>query len=349
MKTDFDLLQTVEQGGCSAKLPAQLLDTIVKNIPVLKREELLVGTDTHDDAAVWKVDADTAIISTTDFFPPLCSDPYEFGQIAAANALSDVFAMGGTAIMALNLVMFPSSRIDIGVLEEILRGGADKVAEAGAVLAGGHTIDDYPPKYGLAVTGLVHPDRIITNCAAKPGDLLVLAKPIGTGAIVAGQRLGEVSQEDYQAALDGMKLLNSKGAEVMRAHGIRCATDITGYGLLGHVYEMASGSSVSIRIRSTAVPLLAGAYALVEMGCIPGASFRNLRYIDPYVQFAGGLDYNLKMLLVDAQTSGGLLLSCPKDLAEAIARELRDCGYPATAVIGTVEKKVDGQPAVMVE
>ena len=347
MKTDFDLLQTVEQGGCSAKLPAQLLDTIVKNIPVLKKDQLLVGTDTHDDAAVWKVDAETAIISTTDFFPPLCSDPYEFGQIAAANALSDVFAMGGTAIMALNLVMFPSSRIDIAVLEEILRGGADKVAEAGAVLAGGHTIDDYPPKYGLAVTGIVHPDRIITNCAAQPGEILVLAKPIGTGAIVAGQRIGAVSAENYQAALNGMKLLNRNGAEVMRAHGIRCATDITGFGLLGHVYEMAAGSGVTIRIRSKAVPLLAGAYALVDMGCIPGASFRNLRYIDPHVLFRDGVDYNLKMLLVDAQTSGGLLLSCPKDLAPEIVRELQDCGYPSAAVIGTVEKKV--QPAVIVE
>jgi selenide, water dikinase len=349
MKSDFDLLQTVEQGGCSAKLPAQMLDTIVKNIPVLKNEQLLVGTDTHDDAAVWKVDANTAIISTTDFFPPLCSDPYEFGQIAAANALSDVFAMGGVAIMALNLVMFPSSKIDIAVLEEILLGGADKVAEAGAVLAGGHTIDDYPPKYGLAVTGIVHPDRIITNCAAVPGEVLVLAKPIGTGAIVAGQRIGEVSAENYQAALDGMKLLNKNGAEVMRAHGIRCATDITGFGLLGHVYEMASGSGVTIRIKSRTVPLLAGAYALIDMGCIPGASFRNLRYVDPHVQFTDGVDYNLKMLLVDAQTSGGLLLSCPPDQAPAIVRELQDCGYPSAALIGAIEKNSGEGTAVIVE
>lgn len=207
MKTsDFDLLQTVDQGGCSAKLPAQLLDAIIRNIPILQDERLLVGTETHDDAAVWRVDDQTAIISTTDFFPPLCSDPYEFGQIAAANAMSDVFAMGGVAVMALNLVMFPSSKIDIAVLEEILKGGADKVAEARAVLAGGHTIDDYPPKYGLAVTGIVHPDSIITNSCAKAGEKLILAKPIGTGAISAGQRIGEVSQRDYQAALDTMKL-----------------------------------------------------------------------------------------------------------------------------------------------
>ena len=349
MKTAFDLLQTVEQGGCSAKLPAQLLDTIIKGIPVLKRQELLVGADTHDDAAVWKVNAETAIISTTDFFPPLCSDPYEFGQIAAANALSDVFAMGGVAIMALNLVMFPSSRIDIAVLEEILHGGADKVAEAGAALAGGHTIDDFPPKYGLAVTGTVHPDRIITNSCALPGEVLILAKPIGTGTIIAGQRLGEVQTCDYQAALDGMKLLNRKGAEVMRAHGIRCATDITGFGLLGHVYEMAAGSKVTVRLASTSVPLLEGAYDLVDMGCIPGASFRNLSYTDPHVRFQNGLDYNLKMLLVDAQTSGGLLISCPPEQEQALTAELREAGYPAAAAIGRIEQQSPMEPAVIVE
>jgi selenide, water dikinase len=349
MKNTFDLLQTVEQGGCSAKLPAQLLEAIVKGIPVLEKEQLLVGTDTHDDAAVWKVDENTAIISTTDFFPPLCSDPYEFGQIAAANALSDVFAMGGTAIMALNLVMFPSSRIDIGVLEEILRGGADKVAESGAVLAGGHTIDDYPPKYGLAITGIIHPDRIITNSGAAAGEVLILAKPLGTGAIVAGHRIGALSPEHYQAALDGMKLLNKRGAEVMRSHGIRCATDITGFGLLGHAYEMAAGSRVAIRIRSKAVPLLPGAYDLADMGCIPGASFRNLSYADPHVRFAANVDYNLKMLLVDAQTSGGLLFSCPPGQARTIVQELQDSGYPAAAVIGEIIKAEEEYPAVIVE
>ncbi len=349
MTRDFDLLQTVEQGGCSAKLPAQLLDTIIKKIPVLSQDQLLIGTDTHDDAAVWKVDQHTAIISTTDFFPPLCSDPYEFGQIAAANALSDVFAMGGKAVMALNLVMFPSSRIDIGVLEEILKGGAEKVAEAQASLAGGHTIDDYPPKYGLAVTGIVHPDKIITNSCAKAGEKLILAKPIGTGTIIAGQRIDEISQTDYQAALDGMKLLNKNGAEVMRKHHVRCATDITGFGLLGHVYEMAAGSGVSVRIDSTAVPLLAGAYSLVDMGCIPGASFRNLRYTDHHVRFANDIDYNLKMLLVDAQTSGGLLISCPTDTASLVVADLRGCGYTDAAIVGSVETQVDDKASVIVE
>jgi selenide,water dikinase len=349
MTTDFDLLQTVEQGGCSAKLPAQLLDAIIKNIPVRHHEQLLVGTDTHDDAAVWKIDNNTAIISTTDFFPPLCSDPYEFGQIAAANAMSDIFAMGGDAVMALNLVMFPSAKIDIKVLEEILKGGADKVAEAQAILAGGHTIDDYPPKYGLAVTGLVHPDRIITNSCAQPGESLILTKPIGTGVIVAGHRIGEVDKLKYQGALDAMKLLNRNGAEILRKYALRCATDITGFGLLGHVYEMAAGSNATIRIDSTAVPLLPGAYNLMDLGCIPGASFRNLRYIDPYVSFADGIDYNLKMLLVDAQTSGGLVFSSPAQEAAQVVADLKACGYPEAAVIGTVERRGEGNAWVIVE
>lgn len=349
MTAHFDLLETVEQGGCSAKLPAQLLEAVIKNIPIQKSDNLLVGTDTHDDAAVWKINDETAIISTTDFFPPICSDPYEFGQIAAANAMSDVFAMGGTAVMALNLVMFPSTRIDIGVLEAILRGGADKVAEAGAVLAGGHTIDDTPPKYGLAVTGIVHPDRIVINSCALPGEQIILVKPIGTGAIVAGHRIGEVAPQDYQAALDTMKLLNKNGAEVMRRHAIRCATDVTGFSLLGHIYEMAAGSNVAIRIVSTAVPLLPRAYDLIEMGCIPGASFRNLRYIDPHIRFETGIDYNLKMLLVDAQTSGGLILSCPADQTMAVLADLKTAGYSDAAVIGAVEQARAGEAVVVVE
>ncbi len=349
MTTGFDLLQTVEQGGCSAKLPAQMLDAIIKNIPVRHHEQLLVGTDTHDDAAVWKVDSNTAIISTTDFFPPLCSDPYEFGQIAAANALSDIFAMGGVAVMALNLVMFPSSKIHISVLEEILKGGAEKVAEAQAVLAGGHTIDDYPPKYGLAVTGIVHPDRIITNSCTQDGEHLILTKPIGTGTIVAGHRIGEVEKQNYQRALETMKLLNKNGAEILCKYALRCATDITGFGLLGHIYEMAAGSGMAIRIDSTAVPLLAGAYDLIDMGCIPGASFRNLRYIDPYVRFAEDIDYNVKMLLVDAQTSGGLLLSSPAEKTAQVVADLKACGYPVAAVIGTVERRAVGEASVIVE
>ncbi len=335
----FDLLSTVEQGGCSAKLPAQLLDNILKDIPFMDSENLLVGAENHDDALVYKLNEETAIIQSTDFFPPICSDPYDFGQISAANALNDIFAMGGKAITALNLVMFPSDRIDISVLKEILKGGADKTIEAGAVLAGGHTIDDYPPKYGLAVTGIVHPDKIITNNKSKPEEVLILTKPLGTGTIIAGHRIGEVEKGDYQDAVDMMKLLNKSAAEIMQEYNIRCATDITGFSLLGHSLEIAKASGVTIVINANDVPLLNKAYDLINMGCIPGATFRNLTYVEENTHFNSGLDYNLKMLLLDAQTSGGLLICCDRSIVDNIVSDLRKAGYISTTIIGKVIEK----------
>lgn len=350
MKDSFDLLGSVDQGGCSAKIPAHLLKGILKDISRPVSGRLLVGAETHDDAAVWKVNEDTAIIQTTDFFPPLCSDPFEFGQIAAANAVSDVFAMGGQAILALNLVMFPAAKMDIGVLKEILKGGADKINEAGAVLGGGHTIDDFPPKYGLAVTGTVHPLRVITNSGAKDGEVLVLTKPIGTGTIIAGERLKEVSREHYRGAIECMKQLNRDGAVLMQEHNIRCATDITGFGLLGHVLEMAEGSDVVITIHASRVPLLGGAYDLIDMGCIPGAAFRNLKYVEERTLFVESLDYNLKMILLDAQTSGGLLISCKQDTASQLVTGLKEAGYPDAAIIGNVtQRKEESEPVVIVK
>jgi len=350
MKDSFDLLGGVEQGGCSAKVPAHLLKGILQDISQPASGNLLVGAETHDDAAVWKINDDTAIIQTTDFFPPLCSDPFEFGQIAAANAMSDVFAMGGQVILALNLVMFPAAKMDLAVLKEILNGGADKVKEAGGVLGGGHTIDDFPPKYGLAVTGIVHPGRVITNSAAKAGEVLILTKPIGTGAIIAGERLKEVSQEHYRGAIECMKQLNRGGAVLMQEHNIRCATDITGFGLLGHALEMAEGSDVVITVDASKVPLLDGAYDLIDMGCIPGAAFRNLKYVEERTRFVESLDYNLKMILLDAQTSGGLLLSCKPDTAGKLVTGLKEAGYPHTAIIGKVtERKEASEPVVIVE
>ncbi len=339
MEKKFDLLTTVEQGGCSAKLPARMLDAILREIPFPRHESLIVGTETCDDAAVWKLDDETALIHTVDFFPPLCSDPYEFGRIAAANALSDIFAMGGRPLTALNIVMFPSEKIDIAVLKDILRGGADAVAEAGAVLGGGHTINDFPPKYGLAVTGVVHPDRVIRNCVARPGDALILTKPIGTGTIVAGHRIGEVSPEHHRGALDTMMQLNRAAVPIMQEHRVRCATDITGFGLLGHALEMAKGSGVTIEIRASAVPLLPGAYELTEMGCIPGAAFNNLKHTADATAVAEGLDYNLKMLLCDPQTSGGLLICCDSKKVDAMLAQLKAAGYPHAALIGTVRER----------
>lgn len=274
------------------------------------------------------------MIQTTDFFPPNCSDPYEFGQIAAANSLSDVYAMGGKPITALNLMMFPEEQISLDVYTEILQGGNDKVVEAGAVIVGGHTINDYPPKYGLSVTGIVHPTKIITNAKAEPGDILILTKPIGSGIIVAGQKLGEVSKENYQNALDYMKLLNDIASEIMQEYDVKAATDITGFSFLGHALKMAQASDVSFSIRSRDIPLLKGSYDLADLGCFPGACFRNQSYIERNCSFQN-VDYNLKMLMFDAQTSGGILMCVkPPDVDRAL-KKLREI-YPQTNVVGEV-------------
>ncbi|MBN1128899.1 MAG: selenide, water dikinase SelD [Chitinispirillaceae bacterium] len=337
----FDLLTTVEYGGCSAKLsPAQLAE-VLKDLPEIRHERLLVDISTHDDAGVWKLTDDIALIQTTDFFPPVCSDPYEFGQIAAANALSDVYAMGGTPINALNIVMFPQSRIPLEVLREILRGGMDKVAESGAVIVGGHTIDDFPPKYGLAVTGTAHPSHITTNAAARPGEDLILTKAIGTGAIVAGHRIGETKPAAYRAAIESMKQLNKSGATVMNHYNVCSATDITGFSLLGHAMKMADASNVTIEIDAAAVPLLDDAYRLVELGCIPGASFRNQAFVGDQCTFSDSVDYNLKMLLFDPQTSGGLLFSVAHEKARDALAELRDSGHSCASIIGRVVSRAD--------
>lgn len=331
----FDLLTTIEYGGCSAKLPAKELDKALAGLPKTTHPDLLVDTETHDDAGVFKINEEIALIQTTDFFPPVCSDPYEFGQIAAANALSDVYAMGGEVLTALNLVCFPAN-IPLEVLKEILRGGIDKVKESGGVIAGGHTIVDDTPKYGLAVTGKVHPDKIITNAAAQPGDVLILTKPIGAGTIMAGHRIGEVDEKRYQVVLESMKQLNKNGAELMQQFGVKCATDITGFGLAGHALKMAMGSNVTIEIETKKVPLFEGAYDLIELGCIPGACFRNLEYVEDHCVFDQSLDYNLKMLMFDAQTSGGLLICCPEERAMEMIHKLKQAGYNKSAVIGAV-------------
>ncbi len=335
----FDLLSTVEQGGCSAKMPPQQLDELLKGLTSETHPDLLIGAQMHDDASVWRVSDDVAIIQTTDFFPPICSDPYEFGQIAAANALSDIFAMGGEALSALNIVMFPSAKLDIGILRSILEGGAQKTKEAGAVLTGGHTIEGDVPTYGLAVTGKVHPNKIISNAGATAGDVLILTKAIGTGTIVAGQKLGEAATNDYMVALNTMKILNRVAAEVMQEYGVKSCTDVTGFSLAGHGYEMAKASGCSLVINPTKVPLLSGAYELTDLGCIPGASFRNYSYVKEQIRVSDSIDYNLKMLMFDAQTSGGILMSAKKEVATNLLSTLKQQGVSASIVGEVVEKQ----------
>ena len=309
---------------------------VLAGLPLPTDPHILVDTSTHDDAGVYQLDEQTAIIHTTDFFPPICSDPYEYGQIAAANALSDVFAMGGRILTALNIVLFPSAKIPLEVLREILRGGIDKVNESGGVVIGGHTIENSSSKYGLAVNGVVSPRRIITNASARAGDRLILSKPIGVGILSAGNRIGMAGESSYRLALETMKQLNRGGASIMQEFGVRAATDITGFGLLGHALKMAKASAVSFNIQSAHVPLLPDAYRLADQGCLPGAAFRNQEYVEGNCFFHPALDYSLKMLLCDAQTSGGLLMSVDQSVAEEVVERLHQAGYPQAALIGEV-------------
>lgn len=268
---------------------------------------LLVGLNAADDAAVYQVNEQQAIISTADFFPPVVDDPYTFGAIAAANALSDVYAMGGQVLMAINLVAWPDN-LEPAILSDILRGGADIVAQAGAIIAGGHTVTDKEPKYGLAVTGSVHPQHILTKGGARPGDLLVLSKPLGTGLITTAHKQDKLEAGDLEAAVASMTRLNRQASETLSrlGAGVHAVTDITGFGLLGHAWEMASQSLVDMRFAFDALPLLPGALHYVEEGCITGGAYRNESYLSPYVRFSERLSEVERQILWDPQTSGGL-------------------------------------------
>ncbi|MCB2220552.1 MAG: selenide, water dikinase SelD [Bacteroidetes bacterium] len=335
---EMDLLSLVEQGGCSAKLSAAELNEALAELPKITHDNILVDIETHDDAGVYKIRNDYALIQTTDFFPPVCSDAYDYGQIAAANALSDVYAMGGQVLTALNIVLFPA-HLPLTILKEIMRGGQDKVQEAGGFILGGHTIANDIPIYGLSVTGWVHPDQVTTNDQAEPGDLLILTKPIGTGIIISARKNDLVSVNAYEAALDNMKHLNDKGASVLNQYGIKSATDITGFGLLGHAMKMADGSKVSIRIDSQKVPTLPSVMELIELGCIPGAAFRNKEFTEGHCHFEQNIDYNYKMLVLDAQTSGGLLMAVKPDKADDAINALIESGYPVSTIVGEVIKR----------
>lgn len=272
-----------------------------------------------------------------DFFTPIVDDPYTFGQIAAANALSDVYAMGGTPRLAMNLLCVPSC-LSPETVRRILEGGHDKAIEAGCAIAGGHTVQDSEPKYGLCVTGFVHPDRILRNVGARPGDALILTKALGTGVLTTGVKGDLVSRSDYRALTDSMTTLNARaGADLQRAE-VHACTDVTGFGLLGHALEMAAGSGVTVRIRSAAVPLLPGARDLAELGLIPAGAYRNMEHVGPHLDLKDSVERALADLCADPQTSGGLLIAVPEGEAEALLARLREHA-PCAAVIGTVEAR----------
>lgn len=314
------------------------LSEILYNLPNVKDPALLVGFDSSDDACVYRVSDDMAVIQTVDFFTPIVDDPYTFGQIAAANALSDVYAMGGAPKLAMNLLCVPSC-LSLQTVRRILEGGHDKAVEAGCVIAGGHTIQDDEPKYGLCVTGFVHPDRILKNIGALPGDVLVLTKPLGSGIISTGVRGSLVSEADRDAAYRHMAALNAQaGLAVQASANVHACTDVTGFGLLGHSFEMAAGSGVTIRLHSGALPLLSGARELAEMGVIPAGAYRNFDYVKPSLSVLPNVAQALIDIAADPQTSGGLLVALPRADALSLVARLSPSA-PWSAIVGEVLPK----------
>lgn len=307
-------------------------------LPKIDDKNLIVGIDTSDDAAVYKINDDTAIIQTLDFFTPVVDDPYTYGQIAAANSLSDIYAMGGEPVLALNIVCFPDC-LDIRILGEILKGGAEKVKEAGAVTVGGHSIHDNEPKYGLSVMGRVHPSKVLPNANSKPGDLLILTKPIGTGVINTALK-GEIAEDKHiKEAVKQMITLNKYAADVAKNYNINACTDITGFGLLGHAFEMAEGSGVSIDIISSNVKFIDGAAEYAKMGLLPAGTYRNKKHIENKYEAINVEEYVLD-LLFDPQTSGGLLYSLPEDEGYRLLEELNSKGIDA-CIVGNARELSD--------
>jgi selenide, water dikinase len=334
------LTQLAKRAGCAAKQPPGYLFPLLARLPPPRDPNVLVGSATADDAAIYRLSADTALVLTTDFFTPIVDDPYDFGAIAAANALSDVYAMGGRPIAALNLVGFPDELLDGSVLAEILRGGAEKAGEASIDVVGGHTIKMDEPVYGMAVTGIVHPDRVVTNAGAAFGDALVLTKPIGLGIITTAAKNGQDSQGAIGEALRCMKTLNRDACDGMLAIGVHAATDVTGFGLLGHLRSLASASACAAEVWRSAVPVLPSAERYVRDGIAPGGTHANWRFLNDWVRYGQGLDKPDQLLLCDAQTSGGLLIALPSERAAVLASELSRRGTSA-AIIGRI---VDGPP-----
>lgn len=334
------LTQLTKTSGWAAKIGPDILAQVLCHLPKNQDDRLIVGLETSDDAAVYKINEGMAIIQTLDFFTPVVDDPYTFGQIAATNSLSDIYAMGGDPKLAMNIVCFPDC-LDPKVLAEILKGGQSKVTEAGAILVGGHSVSDDEPKYGLSVTGFVHPDRVLTNNNAMPGDILVLTKPLGLGIINTAIKGELVDKESYDEAVKVMTTLNKFGKDAIdKVGGANSVTDITGFGLLGHALEMAEGSSVSIRIFHKNIPFIKKAIEYAQMGLIPAGAYSNQKFIGDKVHFNEEVPEAIKDILYDPQTSGGLLISIKRDRADDLLKELEK-SPTKYAIIGEIKEKAD--------
>lgn len=340
------LTSLTTKGGCGCKIGPADLSQVLRTLPVSEpNPNVLVGLDTSDDAGVYKLNDELAIVQTLDFFTPIVDDPYDFGQVAATNAISDVYAMGGTPITALNIVAFPISTLDKSILSEILRGAGDKLKEAGVALVGGHSIDDQEPKFGLSVTGTVHPDKVRTNAGAKPGDKLILTKPIGVGIMTTSIKRDLVTEEERKLVTKVMTTLNKTTAEVMSDYNVHASTDVTGFGLLGHASEMAAASDVGIVIDHAQVPVLPRVKELAEVGAVPGGTKNNFDHVANVVTYPENMSQIDKWILCDAVTSGGLLLAVDGGEADKLQKALTD-NHVDAKIIGEVTSGNKGKIVV---
>lgn len=335
MADNVKLTKLSKCSGCGAKVGAGVLAQLLSDLKVNYDENLIVGFDKSDDACVYKVTDDLCIVQTVDFFPPIADDPYVFGQIAAANALSDIYAMGAVPKTALNIMCVPKTMSDADV-HAILKGGYDKVYEAGAVISGGHSIYDDEPKYGMAVTGFAHPDKILTNSGAKAGDKLIYTKPLGIGIITTAQKAELAKKESVNRAVEAMTFLNKSAGECMVKYDVHACTDVTGFSMIGHTLEMAQGSNTQIKIYTKNIDVIEGAYEFAQMGILPEGMYRNRKFAGPYVN-VGDTELFVQDVLFDPQTSGGLLISVNPDDAQKLLCELRKCTLSSN-IIGEVEE-----------
>ena len=341
LSAPIGLTQEVAAAGCAAKLGPGDLEEVLRGLPRFKHPDVIVGTETNDDAGVFRLRRDLAIVNTVDFFTPIVDDPYTFGQIAAANALSDIYAMGAEPRTALNIVAFPKGKLDLSILGDIIRGGAERVRKAGAVVIGGHSIIDPEPKFGMAITGVVHPARVIRNVGVRRGDALVLTKPLGTGIITTGLKRRNVSSRSIRAAINSMTALNRKASEIMRKYSVHACSDVTGFSLLGHAQEMARGSRVTVILDSETLPIFPEAVELAESGCLTGGCKRNRAYLEDKVTIDATVREGLREIAFDPQTSGGLLIALPSKQADSLVKALRAGGVKAATKVGLATSHED--------
>lgn len=339
METEVKLTKLASCAGCGAKVGAGTLVQLLKDFRTHTDPRLLVGFDKSDDASVYYLDAHTALVQTTDFFPPIVDDPFLYGQIAAANAISDVYAMGGEPKLALNIMCIPDTMTG-EMVQELLRGGYDKAYEAGVIITGGHTIHGAEPIYGLAVSGFVHPDHILTNSGAKAGDVLLLTKPLGVGVLTTAAKAGLASDAVMDRVYRQMATLNKAARDIMVKYRVHSCTDVTGFALLGHSFEMAQGSGCTVHIQSSNVPYHSEAWEFADMGLIPAGAYRNRSYAEAGVAVRNNVSRTMQDLLYDPQTSGGLLMAIDPADADTCLRELRDA-IPTAAAVGYITERED--------